>query len=125
MVRLKWRWADNHYDRLNQYQFYGDLINLDINCLSFDHPVGAGSSDCGTVRPSATAGLRLITSSNFVGCSIGRSMGLTLQDFVDEPRGAVGHLDPLDDGIAYGRSLLRLTRALVAERVRDLATAAE
>jgi hypothetical protein len=31
---------------------------------------------CGTVRPSAFAVLRLITSSNFVGCSMGRSAGL-------------------------------------------------
>jgi hypothetical protein len=34
------------------------------------------SSDCGTVRPSALAVLRLMTSSNFVGCSIGKSAGL-------------------------------------------------
>src|SRR5439155_24021584 len=33
-------------------------------------------SDCGTVRPSAFAVLRLITSSNLLGCSIGRSAGL-------------------------------------------------
>ncbi len=34
------------------------------------------SSDCGIVRPSTLAALRLITSSNFVGCSTGRSAGL-------------------------------------------------
>src|SRR5207245_787814 len=33
------------------------------------------SSDCGIVRPSALAVLRLMTSSNFVGCSTGRSAG--------------------------------------------------
>jgi hypothetical protein len=33
------------------------------------------SSDCGIVRPRALAVLRLITSSNFVGCSMGRSPG--------------------------------------------------
>ena len=33
-------------------------------------------SDCGTVRPSALAVLRLITSSNLVGCSTGSSAGL-------------------------------------------------
>ena len=33
------------------------------------------SSDCGIVRPSAFAVFRLMTSSNFVGCSIGRSPG--------------------------------------------------
>src|SRR5450759_4913553 len=34
------------------------------------------SSDGGTVRPSTLAVLRLITSSNLVGCWIGRSEGL-------------------------------------------------
>jgi hypothetical protein len=34
------------------------------------------SSVGGTVRPSALAALRLITNSNLVGCSIGRSVGL-------------------------------------------------
>src|SRR5437879_13027264 len=34
------------------------------------------SSDRGIVRPRAFAVLRLITSSNFVGCSTGRSPGL-------------------------------------------------
>src|SRR2546426_12783810 len=33
-------------------------------------------SACGIVRPRALAVLRLITSSNFVGCSTGRSPGL-------------------------------------------------
>src|SRR5262249_51480664 len=34
------------------------------------------SSHCGIVRRRAFAALRLITSSNFVGCSTGRSVGL-------------------------------------------------
>ena len=34
------------------------------------------STDCGIVRPSALAVLRLITSSILVGCSIGKSPGL-------------------------------------------------
>src|SRR4029434_9656035 len=33
------------------------------------------SSDCGIVRPSALAVLRLMRSSNFVGCSTDRSLG--------------------------------------------------
>ena len=33
------------------------------------------STDCGIVNPSAFAVLRLMTSSNFVGCSIGKSPG--------------------------------------------------
>src|SRR5215468_1052749 len=39
------------------------------------------SSDGGTVRPSALAVLRLITSSNLVGCSTGRSDGLAPSRF--------------------------------------------
>ena len=34
------------------------------------------SRDCGTVNPSVLAALRLITSSNWVGCSMGNSPGL-------------------------------------------------
>jgi hypothetical protein len=34
------------------------------------------STDCGIVTPICFAVLRLITSSNFVGCSTGRSAGL-------------------------------------------------
>jgi hypothetical protein len=40
------------------------------------------SKDCGIVKPSALAVLRLITSSNFVGCSTGRSAAGTLQDLI-------------------------------------------
>ena len=36
----------------------------------------ATSSVCGIVRPSSFAVLRLMTNSNFVGCSTGRSLGL-------------------------------------------------
>jgi hypothetical protein len=40
--------------------------------------------DCGTVRPSAVAVLRLTTSSNLVGCSTGRSAGFgALEDLPD------------------------------------------
>src|SRR5215813_6736235 len=56
------------------------------------------------VRPSALAVLRLITSSNLVGCSTGRSDGLgTPENFVHEVRraatqigevGSVGHQPP-------------------------------
>ncbi len=45
---------------------------------TFDHWITSSarsSSDCGIVTPSAFAVLRLITSSNFVGCSIGISAG--------------------------------------------------
>jgi hypothetical protein len=43
---------------------------------SFDHLVGTASSEAGMSRPSVFAVLRLMTSSNFVGCSTGRSAGL-------------------------------------------------
>src|SRR5215831_21386876 len=41
-------------------------------------------SVCGMVSPNVLAVLRLITNSNVVGCSTGRSAGLALQDLVDE-----------------------------------------
>ena len=34
------------------------------------------SADCGMVRPRSLAVFRLITNSNFVGCSTGKSAGL-------------------------------------------------
>ena len=42
-----------------------------------DHLVGVASSDGGTVRPSALAVLRLITSSYLVGACTGRSAGFS------------------------------------------------
>ena len=51
------------------------------------------SSDGGIVRPRAFAVLRLITSSNFVGCSTGRSAGLApLQNLVHVDGEASWHL---------------------------------
>ena len=44
---------------------------------SFDHLVGAGEQGCGTLRPSAFAVLRLITSSCLVGACTGRSAGFS------------------------------------------------
>ena len=54
------------------------------------------STDGGIVRPSALAVLRLMTSSNLVGCSTGRSAGLrALQDLVHVDGGApVSRYDP-------------------------------
>jgi hypothetical protein len=47
------------------------------------------STDCGTVSPSALAVLRLITNSNFVACSTGRSAGFcALEDLVNDAGGA-------------------------------------
>ena len=44
--------------------------------LSFDHLVGGASSVGGTVRPSIRAVSALMTSSNLVDCTTGRSAGL-------------------------------------------------
>src|SRR6516164_7378473 len=49
------------------------------------------SKDCGTVSPRALAVLRLMTSSNFVGCTTGRSPGIA----------------PLRGGLAYRFDLNR------------------
>ena len=60
----------------------GDIARL------FDHLVGAGEQRGGTSRPSALAVLRLITSSNLVGC-LNRQVGglLALKDAVDVAAG--------------------------------------
>ena len=60
----------------------------DIGCL-FDHLVGAAAGRCRDLRPSAFAVLRLMISSNLVGCSTGRSAGLApLKILSDVGRGA-------------------------------------
>src|SRR6266704_75249 len=46
------------------------------------------SNDGGIVRPSALAVLRLMTSSNFVGCSTGRSRGFAPFRILSTKRGA-------------------------------------
>src|SRR5438034_10136080 len=50
-------------------------VGPDGKCYSITSSARARRA-CGTVRPSAWAVLRLITSSNLVGCSTGRSAGL-------------------------------------------------
>ena len=40
--------------------------------------------DCGTVLPSTFAVFRLTTNSDFVDCCAGKSVGLVLEDLVDE-----------------------------------------
>ena len=54
----------------------------------FDDLVGRSEQHCGTVRLGALAVLRLIASSNFVGCRTGMSVGGTVQDLV----GAMDHV---------------------------------
>src|SRR5262249_27496841 len=51
------------------------LATLDL-CAHSITSSAIASSDGGTVRPSVFAVLRLMTSSNFVGCITGRSAGL-------------------------------------------------
>ena len=48
----------------------GDIVHFSITWSA------RASTDGGIVRPRALAVLRLMTSSNFVGCSTGRSAGL-------------------------------------------------
>src|SRR6266853_5010269 len=51
----------------------------DEQLATLAHPITSSarsSSSCGIVSPSALAVLRLMTSSNFVGCSTGSSAGL-------------------------------------------------
>src|SRR5262249_33024999 len=50
----------------------GQSRRLDGSSL-FDYLIGPSSSDGGMVRPRALAVLRLMTSSNLVGCWTGRS----------------------------------------------------
>ena len=97
------------------------------------------SSVGGTSRPSALAVFRLMTSSNLVGCSTGRSAGFApAQDLVDElggaPEqvrevGAVGHQAARFDVVRDARtssavarpapSVLMRTRLRVHERVAN------
>jgi hypothetical protein len=46
-----------------------------------DHVVRRSSTDCGMVNPSAFAVLGLMTSSNFVDCSTGKSAGQERLEF--------------------------------------------
>jgi hypothetical protein len=58
------------------------------------------------VRPSASAALRLMTSSNFVGCSTGRSAGLVpFEDLINIDRRAAL---PLADIRCIGHQAARL-----------------
>jgi hypothetical protein len=55
-----------------------DVFDLD-NVLGGCHSITSSalsSSDCGMVRPKAFAVLRLIASSNLIGCCTGNSAGL-------------------------------------------------
>src|SRR4029453_5037139 len=68
-------------------------LSLETRQLAPSHLItlsARNSTDCGIVRLSAFAVLRLITNSNFVGCSTGRSAGLVpfkiLSTYVAERR---------------------------------------
>jgi hypothetical protein len=52
------------------------VLRLRITPLPYHCSSARASNDCGIVTPSALAVFMLITSSNFVGCSMGRSAGL-------------------------------------------------
>src|SRR5262245_61584348 len=63
---------------LQQYLPKGDLSRCsNVASHTFTYSITSSAATCrvrGTVRPSALAALRLITSSNFVGCTTGRSL---------------------------------------------------
>ena len=62
------------------------LLEEGLECVEEGHTASSmgywmtwsarSSTDCGIVRPSVLAVFRLMTNSNFVGCSTGRSAGL-------------------------------------------------
>ena len=59
------------------FMFFSALTLLDTRPSSHLITLSARySNDCGIVSPICFAVLRLITSSNFVGCSTGKSAGL-------------------------------------------------
>ena len=63
-------------DRTEVRTLRNDLVRHREEDTSFDEPMARSRIDGGTVRPSAFAAFTLITNSNFVGCSTGRSPGL-------------------------------------------------
>src|SRR5512132_1051342 len=72
--------ATQHSLPSGRYSLLGpDFHRLDRTSFAWrTHSItssASASSLSGTLRPSAFAVLRLMTSSNFVGCSIGRSPG--------------------------------------------------
>ena len=56
---------------------FSTVLEAEIDWLHSITSSAAASSVAGTVRPRVLAVLRLITSSNFVGCTIGRSAGFS------------------------------------------------
>src|SRR5207245_11453433 len=79
----------------------GDERRDDDDAYSASEEGSAGThSDCGIVRPSAFAALRLTTSSNFVGCSMGRSPGfaplIILSTYTAAWRNISGEFTPYD-----------------------------
>src|SRR6266545_759163 len=72
--------ATQHSLPSGRYSLLGpDLHRLDRTSFAWrTHSITSSAVICmisGTVRPSALAVLRLMTSSNLVGCSTGRSAG--------------------------------------------------
>src|SRR6185436_10182885 len=73
--------ATQHSLPSGRYSLLGPVFHrLDRTSFAWrTHSITSSASSCiefGTARPSALAVLRLMTNSNFVGCKIGRSVGL-------------------------------------------------
>src|SRR5215831_11803280 len=77
-LRLNSRWPDEETkgERRDEEEAAGKAGNERASRDRWITSSARASSDGGMVRLSALAVLRLITSSNLVGCSIGRSAGL-------------------------------------------------
>src|SRR5579864_4698155 len=71
------QWRPGRVSAMTRYAPGGDKVRCSEKRRYSITSSAVASSVCGTVRPSPLAVLRLITSSNLVGCSIGRSDGLS------------------------------------------------
>ena len=72
-LRIEYRWGLGDPDRLRKYA-------TELVALAPDHSITSSASNCmelGTVKPSAVAVLRFITSSNLAACITGKSAGFS------------------------------------------------
>jgi hypothetical protein len=77
LLRVNGDWRQNETNSENDREL--DQPHWASRFRAYDHLITWSariSNVCGIVSPSALAVLRLITSSNFIGCSTGRSAGL-------------------------------------------------
>ena len=78
MIPIRWTLRAGWAGRRARHREHGE-DEAAVECASIHYWITSSarsSSNCGIVMPSAFAVFRLITSSNLVGCSTGRSAGL-------------------------------------------------